>query len=171
MPFLILLFLLLAIVFFLLARRSRERAGLPEGAVIYRDTWLRVERPLFSPRLGLTGKPDYLVRERNSLAPVEVKATPAPPGGPYDSHVYQLAAYCLLVAGHYRRRPAHGLIQYADRAYTVEFTPGLEKRALALLDEMRADAEAEEVGRSHDSPARCAGCGFREVCEEALTTL
>ncbi|MBI3360024.1 MAG: CRISPR-associated protein Cas4 [Chloroflexi bacterium] len=168
MPALILLFLLLGIVLFILARRGRERAGLPEGDVVYSDTWLRVERPLYSERLGLTGKPDYLVREKNDLIPVEVKATPAPPRGPYDSHVYQLAAYCLLVAEHYRRRPTHGLVKYADRTYSVEFTPDIERRALALLDAVRADAEADEVRRSHNSPARCGGCGYREMCDESL---
>ena len=168
---LILLFLLVGLVLFLLARRGRERAGLPEGQVIYSDTWLRLERPLYSERLGLTGKPDYLVRERGEFAPVEVKAMPAPPNGPYDSHIYQLAAYCLLVAAHYRHRPRRGLIRYADRTYHVEFTSDLERRTLALLDTMRADGEADEVHRSHDAPGRCRGCGFQEVCEEALVTL
>lgn len=171
MPALILLLLLLGVSLFILARRGRQTTGLPEGDVVYSDTWLRVERPLYSERLGLTGKSDYLVREKQEFVPVEVKTTPAPPRGPYDSHIYQLAAYCLLVAEHYRRRPTHGLIRYADRTYRVEFTPDLERRTLDLLDAMRADAEADDVGRSHNSPARCRGCGYREVCGEALSTI
>jgi CRISPR-associated exonuclease Cas4 len=50
----------------------------------------------------------------------------------------------------------------------VEFTPALEAELLVLLDQMRAEAEAEDVARSHSSPARCRACGFREVCEESL---
>jgi CRISPR/Cas system-associated exonuclease Cas4 (RecB family) len=38
-----------------------------------------------------------------------------------------------------------------------------------LLDDIRADADADEVARSHDLPVRCAACGFREVCDERLT--
>ena len=170
MPYLILLFLLLGMVLILLARRARERAGLPEGDVVYSDTWRRVERPLFSRRLGLTGRPDYLVEEGNEVIPVEVKSAAAPAAGPYEAHVYQLAAYCLLVAEQAGRRPRRGYIRYADRGYAVDFTRDLERRTLALLDGLRADLEAEEVHRSHDSPARCRGCGFREECSDVLNT-
>jgi CRISPR-associated exonuclease Cas4 len=82
--------------------------------------------------------------------------------------VYQLAAYCALTAEAYGRRPAYGLIKYADKILRVGFTPALEAELLELLDQMRADAEAGDVARSHSSPARCRACGFREVCEESL---
>ena len=170
MPYLILLFLLLGVALILLARRARERAGLPGGDVVYTDTWRRVERPLFSRRLGLTGKPDYLVEDGGELIPVEVKSAAAPAAGPYEAHLYQLAAYCLLVAEQSGRRPRRGFIRYADRGYAVDFTRDLERRTLALLDDMRADLEAAAVRRSHDSPARCRGCGYREGCSEALST-
>jgi CRISPR-associated exonuclease Cas4 len=171
MPYVILLFVILGLVFIILARRGRERSGVPEGEVVYSDTWRRVERPLVSRRLGLTGKPDYLVEESGELTPVEVKSRNAPAGGPYEGHLYQLAAYCLLVAEHSGRRPSRGYLRYADRGYVVDFTRDLERRTLALLASLRADLEAEEVHRSHHSAARCRGCGYREVCEEALSTL
>ena len=49
---------LLALLLLLLARRARRQAGLPAGIVVYTDTggWARAEAPLFSARLGLTGK-------------------------------------------------------------------------------------------------------------------
>ena len=48
------------------ATATRQEAGLPEGRVTYVDTgaWDRCERPLFSRRHRLTGRPDYLVRTR-----------------------------------------------------------------------------------------------------------
>lgn len=171
MPYLVLLFILLGVVLFLLARRGRAQSGLPSGEVVYSDTWRRVERPLFSRDLGLAGRPDYLVEEGGELIPVEVKSGAAPADGPRDSHVYQLAAYCLLVAETYGRRPARGFIRYADRGYSVNFSRELEREMLALLEAMRADLEAEDVHRSHDIAARCRGCGFREVCDETLSTI
>jgi CRISPR-associated exonuclease Cas4 len=156
---------------FILARRGRERSGVPEGDILYSDTWQRVERPLYSQDLALTGRPDYLVEQAGSLLPVEVKSARAPAEGPYDSHVYQLAAYCLLVAEQYGRRPPRGYIRYADRAFAVEFTASLEREVLELLDAMRADAEAGDVHRSHNSTARCRGCGFQEMCDQALSTI
>ena len=162
----------LAVLVWLLARLARGRTGLPPGDVVYSDTggWSRVERPLFSAALQLTGKPDYLVRQRQAVIPVEVKSGQAPPGGPHPGHKYQLAAYCALVAEAYGQRPAYGLIQYADRTLAVDYTRELEAELQALLTDMRAGAESDDVPRSHHSPARCRACGFVEVCDEALTT-
>lgn len=162
--------IVLALLLWFFAQRARQASGLPAGEVVYSDTggWTRLEKPLFSATLQLTGKPDYLVRQGTDYIPVEVKSGRAPPAGPYASHVYQLAAYCALVAETYQRRPAYGLIKYADRTLAVDFTPALEAELTDLLDEMRADGEAEDVARSHSSAARCRACGFREECEESL---
>ena len=66
------------------------------------------------------------------------------------------------------QRPTHGLIKYADKTFSVDYTPALESELLELLDSIRTDAEAEDVARSHNTPTRCSACGFREVCDESL---
>jgi CRISPR-associated exonuclease Cas4 len=169
LPLSLLLFLF-SLLLWLLARRARRATGLPAGRVVYSDTggWARPERALFSKALLLTGKPDYLVEERGAYVPVEVKSGRAPAGGPHPGHVYQLAAYCALAAEAYSQRPAYGLIRYADQTLRVDYTPALEAELRRLLDAMRADDGAEDVPRSHDSPARCRACGFRDQCEQAL---
>ena len=97
-PFVLLVFAVLAFLAWLLARHLQRASGLPRGRVVYADPglWGKPEKPLFDAALGLTGKPDYLIRSGKSLIPVEVKSGWAPTA-PYDSHVLQLAAYCLLV--------------------------------------------------------------------------
>jgi CRISPR-associated exonuclease Cas4 len=169
MPWFIVL-LILAILLWLVASRMRQSAGLPSGEVVYSDTgaWGRVEQPLFSAELQLTGKPDYLVREGGAVVPVEVKSGRAPAEGAYAAHLYQLAGYCALVAEAYSQRPPYGLLKYADKLLKIPYTAQLESELYHLLDEMREDAEAEDVERSHETPARCRACGFREVCEERL---
>ena len=151
------------------AERQRERAGLPRGRVIYADTgaWNRVARPLFSHRHRLAGRPDYLLDDNGRIVPVEVKSGAAPPQ-PYPSHVLQLAAYCLLVGETYGVRPAYGIVRYRDRAFAVDWTPQLEAWLLSTLDEMRQDAVADDVPRSHDNPAQCAACGYRPFCDQSL---
>ena len=166
-----LILLLLALLLLYLARRTRSASGLPGGQVVYSDTggWERNEAPLFSARLQLTGKPDYLVAQRGgAMVPVEVKSAAAPPGGPHASHIYQLAAYCALAAEAYGRRPAKGLIKYADKVFEVPYTRALEAELHTLLAEMRADRAAADVHRSHDSAGRCRGCGMQTVCTESL---
>lgn len=169
MPYLVFLLFIFGLALLFLSRRQREQTGLPEGKVVYTDTgaWGRVERPLFSKTRMLTGKPDYLVEEKGQFIPVEVKSTRAPER-PYDSHIYQLAAYCMLVQDNYGVRPSHGLIRYDDRTFAVDFTRELEAEVTALLASMRADEESHSLDRSHEMPARCRGCGYRGACDQTL---
>ena len=166
LPAVILALLLLAGILFWRAARRRAETGLPGGRVIYADPklWGPVEDPLYDGRLGLTGKPDYLVRQGEQIIPVEVK-TGRTPSGPRDAHIYQLAAYCLLVEGTYGRRPPYGILRYPERTYAVDYTAELEDSLLSILAEMRRDERSGENGRSHDQPARCARCGYRSHCD------
>ncbi|UCG25482.1 MAG: Dna2/Cas4 domain-containing protein, partial [Chloroflexota bacterium] len=102
-----------------------------------------------------------------SIVPVEVKSGYAP-REPYDGHVLQLAAYCLLVEEAYGIRPSHGILQYRDSAFAVDFSYELERDLLDLLEVMRDDALSEEVFRDHDDPARCSSCGLLTYCQQSL---
>ncbi|HEX7312324.1 MAG TPA: PD-(D/E)XK nuclease family protein [Pyrinomonadaceae bacterium] len=187
----LLLFLLAVTAAFaaLAAARESKRAGLPEGSLLYSDTGRPVgrvagtevgrdgkqqERPLVSETLELVGRPDYLIEAEGGVVPVEVKSTACPPGGrPYDSHLAQLAAYCLLVEDVLGATVPYGLVKYRDQEVRVEYTDEMRERALALIDDMKEDmydysVEGREVHRSHDEPRRCAGCSLRDVCAESL---
>jgi len=191
MSWLYLLLFLLVVAAALAARaaaRESKRAGLPAGALLYSDTGRPVgrvagtevgrdgqkqERPLVSETLELIGRPDYLIEAEGGIIPVEVKSTACPASGrPYDSHLAQLAAYCLLVEDVLGATVPYGLVKYRDQEVRVEYTREMRERALALIEEMKADmsaaAEGEEVHRSHDDPRRCAGCSLRDVCTESL---
>ncbi len=159
----------IAILFLFISTRQRKAAGLPSGRVVYSDTrqWGKVEQPLYDSALGLTGKPDYLVEQGGALVPVEVKSGWAPPA-PREGHLFQLAAYCLLVERTHGVRPPYGLIHYRNRTFAVDYTPELEARLKALLDEIHRLEQASTVHRSHEEPSRCAACGYRDICEEKL---
>ena len=169
MLYLALLVLLLAVLFLWQSGRQRREAGLPGGRVIYTDTraWGEVEKPLFYNDLGLTGKPDYLVESDGQIIPVEVKSGRTPEA-PYDSHIFQVAAYCLLVEKAFGKRPPYGIIHYPGRDFAVDYTPALESALLDELAEMRRDEMRTNVGRSHEDAARCRKCGFRKVCDQSL---
>ena len=151
------------------SQRRRRTLGLPEGRILYSDTGPRrdLPEPLFAEDLNLVGKPDYLVESKEGLIPVEVKSGRTP-AKPFDSHIYQLAAYCLLVQRTYQRRPPYGIIRYPQRSFAVEFTQNLEKQLSDLLVEMRASLNAGELHRSHAQPGRCRSCGYGQLCEERL---
>jgi CRISPR-associated exonuclease Cas4 len=169
MLYLALIILIVAIVLLWQSGRQRKQAGLPGGRVIYTDTraWGEVDKALYDHALGLTGKPDYLVEQDGQIIPVEVKSGRTPEA-PYDSHIFQVGAYCLLVEKAYGKRPPYGIIHYPKRDFAVDYTTELESALMEQLAEMRRDGMRQDVPRSHDEPARCQSCGFRKVCDQKL---
>ena len=169
MTYIILLLFILAIIFFWQSNRQRKAAGLPGGRVIYTDTrgWGRLEKPLFYAALELTGKPDYLIEKNGKIIPVEVKSGRAPEA-PYDSHIFQLASYCLLVEKTYGKRPPYGIIHYENRDFAVDYTHEMESALMELLADMKLDDVKRNVPRSHEQASRCTRCGYRSVCDQSL---
>jgi CRISPR-associated exonuclease Cas4 len=161
--------LVITMVLFVLAFRQRRQAGIPSGRVIYIDTnqWGKVEKPLYDPKLRLTGKPDYLVKQGKQVIPVEVKSGRAPQV-PYDSHIYQLAAYCILVEHEYGNRPTHGILHYSNRTFAIDFTAELKASIQATIGEMQERTNRSQVDRSHQDGKRCLHCGYRSVCDQSL---
>ena len=169
MLYLALALFIFAIFFFRKSSVQRKEAGLPGGRIIYTDThgWGKVEKPLYYSELELTGKPDYLVQKNGNIIPVEVKSGRAP-DAPYDSHIYQLASYCLLVEKNYGTRPPYGIIHYENRDFAIDYTRELETALIDLLVEMKRDEHKKEVPRSHEQAGRCAKCGFKNICDQSL---
>jgi len=161
--------LLLAIALWLVARWLRQRSGLPAGQVIYSDTdaWQPNNQILFAPAYQLVGKPDYLVRRGDAITPVEVKSGRAP-ARPWDSHVLQLAAYCLLVEEALGARVTQGILCYSDKQFTIPYTPALKSALLAVLSEMQQALSMGTAHRNHNQATRCARCGVRSACDERL---
>jgi CRISPR-associated exonuclease Cas4 len=160
--------LMIAALLWIWGLRLRRRTGLPWAPVLAQDTYgPALEKPLFARRIGLTGKPDYLLDIRGVTIPVEVKPGRRAPR-PYESDLMQLAAYCLLVEETSGSAPPYGLLRYAERTFRLDYTAQVRDELLDLLDEMRAVLDDDDCVRSHDDPRRCAGCGFFEQCSEAL---
>ncbi len=164
-----LLLLVLALVIIALAVWLRRSTGVPWAPLRYVDTdrWQQPERPLFSQRYGLTGKPDYVVQTSKGLIPIEVKPTRTA-SAPYDGDVAQLLAYCLLIEESTAHAPPYGLLRYRDHTFWVPYTPARRTELIQLLAAMRTDEHAHNVARSHQQTGRCRSCGFFTVCDDRL---
>jgi CRISPR-associated exonuclease Cas4 len=168
--FLAFLLTLLGVALLLWGRRQQRAIGLPLGRVAYHDTGAEqvVTQPLISRRYGLIGKPDYLVETRHAgrrtLIPVEVKSRRMP-SLPLEHHVLQLATYCLILED-LHGAPPHGVLRYADGAFTVPYTPELRRAVLAAAADIRAGRAANDMPRSHHAPMRCLYCGYQDACGE-----
>ena len=159
----------LSLALFTASALARRRSGLPWARVLATDVGVghALERPLYAKRYGLTGKPDYLLKQGRATIPVEVKPGRHAPR-PYPSDLMQLAAYCLLVEESTGTAPPYGLLRYADATFRMPYTAAVRAKLLTTLAAMRDLLEAPDAERSHTQAGRCAGCGFRAVCTEAL---
>ena len=141
-----------------LLTRRRERST---GALVAIDAGAPVT--LRSPRYRLAGRPVVLRRLGDGqVVPVERKSRTAPPHGPPPSHRAQVAAYCLLVEEATGLAPPYGVLRYGDGGeFRVPWTPDARAEVLRL----RASVDRPYDGRATPSPAKCARCGWRRVCD------
>ena len=161
--------LALSLALLLISLAIKRNIGMPEGKIVYADQelWGKPEKAFYDASLGLTGKPDYLIQSSQGIIPVEVKSMWAPQQ-PYDSHVLQLGAYCLLAEKHFGKRPLYGLLRYRNRTFKIPYTLALEEKFEETVEIIQGQKDLDEVCRSHDQPNRCARCGFRERCDQRL---
>ena len=163
--------ILTALGFLLLYISSRRRrsAGLPAGRIIYTDhkAWGTVETALYDPTFNLTGKPDYIIDTNNGPIPVEVKSGRGK-SVPYDSHIYQLAAYCLLIDQVFDTRPEYGILHYSNQDIAIDYTADLEKNTIQIIREIHSNSRKKSINRSHESTNRCQKCSFRSICDQSL---
>jgi CRISPR-associated exonuclease Cas4 len=166
------IFLVLGMILLLVGVSTWLRTGLPSSRILSADVGspLPAAEPLVSHRYGLTGKPDYLVQITGGIAPVELKSGKLPRNGqPRGSNVMQLAAYCLLVEDTMNVSVLYGIIKYRDASIQIPFSDALRRQLLALLPQIRAaKSDLTDCHRSHRQRVRCAKCGYRPVCSEAL---
>lgn len=165
--------LVIGLLMKLSSRRGLEAAGIASGGEIASQDDNPDGTPgrlLYSNRYGLAGRPDYLIRlPGGAVVPVEAKSSMSPRDGrPRDSHLAQLAVYCLLVRDEMHVPVSRGVIRYRDRSVDVPFSAELQSWLLAVVDDMRTKRGEAVVHRNHQQRFRCGSCGFRETCGESL---
>lgn len=144
---------------------ERKRAlGLPEGELVYDDADGQGE-PLSSDEYPLVGKPNYVVRLPDGRpVPIELKLNVHDVTAPYSEHQIQIAAYCLILEDYFTQAPTHGILRYADREFTIEYTPAMRKKVIRLLNQMALCSEQEPPPLARQRVAKCRVCVFQPVC-------
>lgn len=164
--------LLLGRLWWLRRRADEVLPGLSDARIVASDTGVVPPQVLRDSRLGLYGKPDYLLAQgtgdERRLIPMELKprrkATRL-----YESDEIQLGVYLLTTRATYGQQAAgFGFVRYAATTFRVELTAALERRIVEVATAIRVGRHAPVVHRSHEVPARCAGCAMRQNCSESL---
>ena len=139
------------------------------GEVVYSDRGADDE-VLVSHVHGLSGKPDYILSRDGELIPVERKSRSVSAAGAYEGEILQLAAYCLLVEERFGKPVRHGQLAYQNRSLEIVFDDELRGKLLDAVSALKSAESAGDVARSHNSPVRCRGCGFRLNCRDSLAS-
>jgi CRISPR-associated exonuclease Cas4 len=116
----------------------------------------------------LRGRPDYLLRHRKGLIPVELKPLRTS-RTLYESDRLQIATYLMLArAANPDTTVPYGVVRYKDTTFRVYLTEELEARCLSVAEQVRAAKHATVVHRTHNVPAKCRACAHRTACGESL---
>ena len=140
--------LLLGLLLVLVGQWMRRGRGLGEGRTVALDNVL-----LTSRRLGLTGRPDRLIRDGGMVIPKEWKSARRV----WPSHRAQMGCYFLVIEEELRVRPTHGFVVCGDGTRRrIENTEELQAWVLDLAEHVRAArARVGEVISVNPTPSQC----------------
>lgn len=146
-------------------QEERQRVlGLPEGELVYEDAD-GLGEPLSSSEYPLVGKPDYIVQLRDGRpVPIELKPNVHDATVPHTNHQIQVAAYCLILEDYFEKAPTHGILRYAEREFTVEYTPAMRRKVIRLLGQMALCSAQEPPPLARQKVAKCRTCTFQAIC-------
>lgn len=147
------------------ARRAAKQTSprLPEGKIVYQDADGSAE-PLFATRYPLSGKPDYVVLSPGGAPiPIELKLSMAAEAA-QPQHVMQLAAYFVILEDLYDQPPTYGVLRYANRDFSIEYTDALKRKVLRRLQEMEDCDEHHPPALARQLPSKCQVCPFQPIC-------
>jgi CRISPR-associated exonuclease Cas4 len=141
-------------------RAMRRQRGLGGGKTVSLD---RVT--LTSRRLGLTGRPDRLIKTEGTVIIEEWKSS----GQCRPWHRAQMGVYFALVEDQLGIRPPHGFVVCGDGTrHRVENSEELRAWVLDMAGEIRKlRATPEQPIEVRPEPGQCRPCGMREHCAQA----
>lgn len=137
-------------------RRTLARYQLGSGERRF-HVWLE------SPKLGLSGKLDLLIVSPRGFFPVDFKYTR---GRPRRNHVFQLAAYAMLVEEKFQTEVGTGFIYLApvQKVVAVQLTQDLKEKTVTFLAEIRGMIREGILPPATTVRSRCDECEFRNYC-------
>jgi CRISPR-associated exonuclease Cas4 len=151
---------ILGLALLLAGRAMRRRRGLGRGRTVSLD-----KLTLTSARLGLTGRPDRLIKADGTIIVEEWKSSRQV--RPW--HLAQMGVYFLLVEEELRTRPPYGFVVCGDGTrHRVDNSEELRNWVLELARQIRvARSRIKEPIPVDPKPGQCRPCGQRGNCSQA----
>jgi CRISPR-associated exonuclease Cas4 len=139
-------------------RRKLKRYKLGKGERIFHTS-------LYSEKLGLEGKLDLHIMNKNQIYPVEIKYTH---GKAYLNHKYQVIAYAILLEEFYKKPVRCGFLYFTpnDEIFEIETTSNARKFVLEVMEKIRNIIISESMPSPPRKSRRCDDCEFRKLCND-----
>lgn len=153
--------LLAGVVLVLSARRMRRVRGLSSGQTLALD-----DVTLYSPYLGLKGRPDRIVRTGGTVIPEEWKSAKRL----WPGHIAQMGVYFLIIEERYGVRPPYGYVVLGSgERKKIANDEKLRAWVLELAGQIREARRKLHVPTDpRPRPAQCHACGQRENCTKRV---
>jgi CRISPR-associated exonuclease Cas4 len=139
---------------------------IPSGDLIY-DDLCSPSKILYSNRYGLSGKPDYILKNKDGYIPVEVKI--GQHCHPQRHHIMQLICYGQIVKDHFGQSVPYGILVYYDtkKQFSIAFTREREKQLKQTVSLMRRILDFQWLGDVEDliDTSKCMHCSMRKYCD------
>jgi len=136
---------------------------IPEGKITYTDL-IKPEKPIYSKKYNITGKPDYIIEKNDEIIPIEFKT--GKHNKPAKNHIFQLAAYCQLIEDNFNKFVPYGLLIYkgTNNQFKIFYNPKIRFELESIIKEMRQSIKKRNVKRNHNDPYKCIKCSMKEHC-------
>lgn len=172
----LLLILVLGVLIFIWDLFDRRSKGIQEDAGLSTSSEvLAVAGSSYLPgkeysskELGLSGKPDALVREDGFIIPVDIKPMTQKVR---DRHIVQLLAHLRLIEETEGVRPPYGILIMGKkgRVIHVKNTDDKQRWLQTLIDEMHSIMDGVPAVPA-PAPLKCKSCDVRELCKHSAYT-
>jgi len=115
---------------------------------------------LHSKKYGIYGRVDAFWKEENGYVVYEFKYSEYDKRS-FKMHVYQAAAYALLVEENFGR-VIRLVLEYRDRKVEVPFSRGIRNYVVSIINKIhKMDSLTYRVDRR-----KCGDCGYRHLCND-----
>lgn len=140
-------------------------SNISSGGGFYAGDFVHDDLVLCSPKSGLTGSPDRLVKINDGLVPSIIKTGNMPQNGVWQGDRLQLTAYSILVEEKYNSVVERGFVEYArwGEVREVVIKRHERRKVLQIRDKIRKIRGGVMPEKPEDAP--CEYCGFTGMCD------
>lgn len=127
---------------------------------------IRTETTLESKEIGLRGKIDKIEFHKDSIIPIEIKTGAPGRGSPWQDHITQLTAYCILLEKEHSRSVNKGAIIYYNPrvVYEVSINPFMVDEVHSLIREVNSTLSNQVLPDILKNQNKCNICGLKDIC-------